>query len=315
MSEVETTVEEAKGAETEEVTLGPGANEEAAAKLAAASSINLDTKVTSNGKSYSVAELLEKAQRAEEAEEIQSKANELNGALRVLYGTEGELDPAVAEPHLRKLLLASGLEGQALEAKVAEYLGTQEAEEVEEEKETETKPAPALSKSQELELKLARGRLEEDLKMKSRATISQDESVKAIMAFRKESGASEEELEKLLDWFTEETYTGAVRAIQRKINETGTLEYAQIQEAITPSCATVVAKARNLFGDPKGLGRSNLDASGEALLNLLESKPKPAPVFKPGETKDLAGEFTDHTIDALTRVAAQIQVGGDGGKV
>jgi len=257
-----------------------------------------------------VSQLLEAQEKAQQLEAQAAATAELQKSLGILYHSDAELTPEQAEPHMRKLLVAAGFEGEALEKQVATMPGWPENDEPPASPEAPT-PDGGVDKATQLELKLLKGHLEEGLKTQARTGVLGDETVKGIIEFRKKSGATEEEISKLVDYFANEAYSESLRVIQKRYGETGTLEYSWLKDAVAPSVKHVAEKARQLTGDPKGLGPSAVDATGEALRTLLETKPAVAPKYSSEDPHALKEAVEDWGTDHIMRAVAEL--GSEGG--
>ena len=302
-----------------DVNLGPGANRP---QPPAPSGINLDSTVTSGGQAFTVKQLLDaQTQLTEMQTRMQTEsqqAKELRDSLSTLYSGEAELTTEQAEPHMRRLLTAAGFEGQRLEAQLQMML-PQEDPSAEptgvggpgnSSTSTSTPSAGQLDKDTKLQLELLTGHLEADLRRDAKTSVQADPTIKAIIAFRKQSGATPEEVNALVDYLTQEAYAESLRVIQKRYGETGTLKYDWLREAVAPAVGSVAEKARKLTGDPKGLGPSAVDETGEALRILLEDKPKPAPKYSSDDPHGLTPAIEEWGADQIMRAMAGTDGGG-----
>ena len=119
-----------------------------------------------------------------------------------------------------------------------------------------------------------------------------------------------ENVDARMDLFKNEIMRETMDNLRERKNAGGIFDKSWFNEETNRAADSVVAKFRTVIGDPNRIQRS--PETGSELSSFINSKPVDPPSYEVGDRVMGKGEskVKDYTRDALTRLAAEIDLGG-----
>lgn len=252
--------------------------------------INLDSKVTVGGKTYSVKDLISAKEEAATASEKAAKADALRGHIKTVYANP-DAEPAAQKAALIELLVDQGIARDQAVKDADEAFGKDET--------------PASPQQLTREQRVFREKLDLDIADAATNSLGAGDLKAIVDGIIKRDGDAAGKA--TADFLGQQVLQSLRNALAERTKREGDFKYAWIRELLPEAAKSVAGNARRFTGDPRNLGKSSADLAGEDPLRaLLGSKPVPAPQWKPGSSSDIQKESSDYIADALSRALAPV---------
>lgn len=288
--------------------------------------VDMDAKVRAGGQEIPVSELLKAKEDLEYLRQDYSKLVAFRDATTKVM--RPDVDPTVKEQAARQLLVDMGYRGDEVDQYVQDWMNSNQGNDDMASDETDNNVGgddddrsaeevanailAAQRQAQQAQDELNRMRAEQ---LNNRMNAS-------ILVGLESNQNARTMLSKLEEINGKDALSSARSAIERDIRQqtldnlrarrtqAGVFEEAWISEESAKATEQVLAKYRSVIGDPNRLGRApETDSGASAILN---SKPVPAPRWKPGvSTGDIESALDAFNKDALSRLASGLDSGSD----
>lgn len=287
-----------------------------------ASGIDLDTPVRAGGKAYTVAELLAAKEKLDRITEDYTSATAKATALR--ESVRKVLTGAASEDDARTMLTEAGFSGDDVEQYITQNYRTppnqkgkndsrrsSQAQDSEEDGENEPTEADLLRQElerQRSDLELIRAmRVREMLDAEIDEAVASDPYIQSLIKQRKALDKSVDE-GKILEAFKARARAEARQRLLEKKKKVGNFDETWVPGEVKSAVESIVAEQKQVFGDPKFLGRSPESLAIED--ELRNTKPVPPPKFDPEAYAADPGALLQQTeafmADGLKRLAEGI---------
>lgn len=258
--------------------------------------LDLDAKVKVDGKSFTVKELVEKANKADTLAAENAELAKIKEDVRLMY--QADIDPAAGRAALERSLVAAGWKAADAKEEAAKTFGVPEKDVP---KETPT-PQPTMTD------KVTREFVDLHIDGVCKEVTGSGELKVIVDGITKRDGAPAGK--NVADQLKGQVRQELMTLMQQKRELEGTFKVRWINELSEKAAKIVADKAKVFTGDPKNLGKA-LNVGDDPLTAYLEKPPVAAPSFQPGKMSggSLDRAMEEYIADGFLRAAATQRVG------
>lgn len=269
--------------------------------------LNLDSKVTFDGKEVSVGDLINQNRKISELEEYKTKASAL---------MSGEVSQEERENAMRYILGQQGYSSNQIETYISstKEMANQMTEETPSQQPNPTEEMLAQERARIAEMEARQSRmgvdmLRRDMDSALESTMQNNPKINALLQKSKDL-VGEEGYEKRVMNIQEQIRQATMANLQSRKSRGERFDSSWFNQETDNAANAVYERIRSVIGDPDKIQRAPETASD--VESFISKPPVAAPTYERGDNMGSATDKShDFTVDALSRLAADLGMGGE----